>query len=51
VSVESNGSDRSHSDQCAGGWLKSPPGERLVLAGGLSRPSKMLQMSGTWNNL
>jgi hypothetical protein len=31
-------SDRSYSDQRAGGWLKSPPGEILVLAGGLSRP-------------
>jgi hypothetical protein len=30
-------SDRFYSDQCAGRWLKSPPTERLVLAGGLSR--------------
>jgi hypothetical protein len=38
--VESNRSDRTYSDKCASGWLKSPPGEILVLAGGLSwRPA------------
>jgi hypothetical protein len=31
-------SDQRYSDKCDGGWLKSPPGEVSVLAGGLSWP-------------